>query len=140
MAPEPASPDLDMASVQPADPPAGGDLGLRTAVAVLDSLLPPDFVDSLVPEPGVGGASGDQAIAIAAIVEEMGARQPLLRKGLETHQGVLLFSALDVAGHGMVSKVGLTQALGSAIASQTALLEFFVEVAREKDGDYLNLS
>ena len=89
----------------------------------------------------VGGAGADEALAIAQVVEEMGAVQPLLRQGLEQQQGVLLYAALDARrGDGTVSKLGLEQTLSEAIASHTQLLDFFVEAAREKDGDYLSLS
>ena len=136
----PAVPAAIDASSAASPPMSGGDLGPRTAAAVLASLLPDDFINSLLPEMGVGGEGSEEMVAIASVIEEMGAAQPLLLQGLQQQQGVLLFSALDRQGDGMVSKAALAEGLHEAVASQTPLLKFFVEAAREKDGEYIALS
>ena len=139
-APAPAPAPAPVPAPAPAPAPPGGDLGPRTAAAVLASLLPADFGDALPPELGVGGESAEEVLSIAQVMEEMGALQPLLQQGLQQQVGVLLYGALDRRGDGTVSRLGLMAALGDAIASNVQVLEFFVEAAREKDGEYLSLS
>ena len=97
---------------------------VATAAAVLESLLPADFIASL------DDGSGKADYNIADVVEELAERQEALRQGLQQVQGVKLFEALDRKGDGTVAREGLREALAYAVASRKELLEFFVEACK----------